>query len=356
MNNATASFSLTSSPHRRYNILTGEWVLVSPHRNKRPWQGKTETPVAKPKVSYDPNCYLCPGNTRASGATNPDYKDTLVFTNDYAALLPETPQDEYKNGLLQAQGEVGICRVVCFSPDHSLTIPDMEVDDLKKVVDLWQSEYQELGSKPFINHVQIFENKGSLMGCSNPHPHGQIWAQSSIPEEVQKKSSKQKAYWDAHDQSLLHSYLEQELREEERLICTNDHFVALVPFWAVWPYEAMIIPRRHVQHIGLFTEEEKLAYASILKDLTQRFDRLFSTSFPYSSGIHQSPTDGAAHPEWHFHMSFYPPLLRSATVKKFMVGYEMFANPQRDITAEMAAGQLRGLRLSISPHQKVQCG
>ncbi len=219
----------------------------------------------------------------------------------------------------------------------------MEVEDLKKVVDLWQSEYQELGSKPFINHVQIFENKGSMMGCSNPHPHGQIWAQTSIPEEVQKKSQTQKAYWKAQGQSLLQSYLKQELIEEERLICTNDHFVALVPFWAVWPYEAMIIPRRHIQHIGLFTEAEKRAFAAILKDLTQRFDRLFSTSFPYSSGIHLSPTDGNVHPEWHFHMSFYPLHMRSATVKKFMVGYEMFANPQRDITAEMAAGQLRGL-------------
>ena len=333
--------NITDTPHRRYNILTGEWVLVSPHRNKRPWQGKVEKPATQDRVGYDPGCYLCPGNTRVGGHKTPDYSDTFVFTNDFAALLPDSGTENYEEGLFKAQGERGICRVVCFSPDHSLTIPDMTIPAITKVVNLWQAQYLELGRKDFINHVQIFENKGAIMGCSNPHPHGQIWAQCSIPQEVRKKSDQQANYWQQNQRSLLGDYLLQELAVKERLICLNEHFVALVPFWAVWPYEAMIIPRRHFHHIGQMTESEKSAFAAILKDLTQRFDRLFDTSFPYSAGIHQSPTDGQVHAEWHFHMAFYPPLLRSATIKKFMVGYEMFANPQRDITAEMAAEQLR---------------
>ncbi|MCB0588877.1 MAG: UDP-glucose--hexose-1-phosphate uridylyltransferase, partial [Phaeodactylibacter sp.] len=335
--------NFSEDPHLRYNILTGEWVLASPHRTKRPWQGKVEKAAAPSRPSYDPQCYLCPGNTRAGGHKNPAYKDTFVFTNDFAALKPDSSDSLFENGLLQARGERGICKVLCFSPDHSLTLPDMSVEAIEKVVGLWQKEYRELGALDFIQHVQIFENKGEIMGCSNPHPHGQIWAQASVPQEVAKKSAQQLNYWKANGSSLLKDYLTQETDAKERLICRNDHFVALVPFWAVWPYEAMIIPVRHFQHIGQMHVEEKKAFAAILKALTQRFDRLFDTSFPYSAGIHQSPTDGASHPEWHFHMSFYPPLLRSATVKKFMVGYEMFANPQRDITAEMAAEQLRAL-------------
>jgi len=331
----------SNDPHRRFNILTGEWVLVSPHRTKRPWQGKTEKPTDGKRQSYNPNCYLCPGNTRAGGHQNPNYTDTFVFTNDFAALIPDGGDSVYEKGLLKAKGERGVCRVVCFSPDHSLTIPDMEVEAIEKVVDLWQKEYLELGAKDFINHVQIFENKGAIMGCSNPHPHGQIWAQSSVPQEVVKKSTHQLDYWKQNNRSLLADYLKQELEERERIVCENESFVALVPFWAVWPYESMIIPRKLFQHIGQFSEKDKRAFAAVMKDLTQRFDKIFDTSFPYSSGIHQSPTDGEEHPEWHFHMAFYPPLLRSATVKKFMVGYEMFANPQRDITAEMAAAKLR---------------
>ncbi len=336
--------NFSEDPHRRYNILTGEWVLVSPHRTKRPWQGRTEKTANKKRPSYDSSCYLCPGNTRAGGHKNPDYPDTFVFTNDFAALKPDSGNGKFEKGLLKANGERGICKVVCFSRDHSLTIPEMEVEDIHKVVNLWQKEYFELGSKDFINHVQIFENKGVVMGCSNPHPHGQIWAQSSVPQEVAKKAAQQLKYWEQNGNSLLSDYLNQELSEEERLVCQNEDFVALVPFWAVWPYEAMIVPKRHFQHIGQMTESEKHSFAATLKDLTQRFDRIFETSFPYSSGIHQSPTDGENHPEWHFHMAFYPPLLRSATVKKFMVGYEMFANPQRDITAEMAAAKLREVR------------
>lgn len=337
------ALDFSDDPHRRYNILTDEWVLVSPHRNKRPWQGKVENVQTNTRPSFDPQCYLCPGNTRANGVKTMSYKDVYVFDNDFGALLPETEEGHYESGLLKAESEQGICRVLCFSPDHSLTLPDMEVSAIIKVVNLWQEQYLELGAKDFINYVQIFENKGILMGCSNPHPHGQIWAQSSIPQEVIKKSKQQKLHWEKYSRSLLQDYLLQELESKERLICENEHFVALVPFWAVWPYEAMIIPRRHVQHIGQLDRTEKKAYASILKNLTQRFDLVFETSFPYSSGIHQAPTDGGAHKEWHFHMSFYPPLLRSASVKKFMVGYEMFANPQRDITAEIAAKTLREL-------------
>ena len=337
------SLNFSEDPHRRYNILTGEWMLVSPHRTKRPWQGKKEKVDNGKRLAYDENCYLCPGNIRANGKQTALYESTYAFDNDFGALLPHTSDADYQNGLLKARGEKGVCRVVCFSPDHSLTLPDMEVDAIKKVVDLWQREYRELGSREFINHVQIFENKGAIMGCSNPHPHGQIWAQSSIPQEVARKTHHQQIYWGIHQRSLLQDYLQQELSEAIRIISENEHFVALVPFWAVWPYEAMIIPRKHFQHIGQLKEEEKKAFAAIIKDLTMRYDKVFDTSFPYSSGIHQSPTDGQPYPEWHFHMSFYPPLLRSATVKKFMVGYEMFADPQRDITAEMAAEKLRGM-------------
>jgi UDPglucose--hexose-1-phosphate uridylyltransferase len=336
------SADFNSKPHRRYNILTGEWVLVSPHRTKRPWQGKTDKTTAFDKLSYDEKCYLCPGNTRASGAENPDYEGTYSFTNDFSALLEDTKEDAYDNGLLKAKSEAGICRVVCFSPNHALTLPLMEIEDIHQVIKLWQKEYKELGRKPNINHVQIFENKGDIMGCSNPHPHGQIWAQGSIPEVVLKKQIQQKKYWNKNKKSLLAEYIKQEIELDERIILKNDHFVAILPYWAVWPYETMIVPVKHYNNINQLRKEEEIAFAEIIKDLTTKYDNLFKTSFPYSSGIHQSPTD-TEHPEWHFHMSFYPPLLRSATVKKFMVGYEMFANPQRDITAEQAADTLKSL-------------
>jgi len=331
----------SNDSHRRFNILTGEWVLVSPHRTKRPWQGKVEKINNEKRPIFDPTCYLCPGNTRAGGAKTPKYTDTFVFTNDFAALRSDSGDANFKKGLLKAKGERGICKVVCFSPDHSLTIPDMTVKDIEKVIDLWQREYMELGRHDFINHVQIFENKGATMGCSNPHPHGQIWAQNSLPNEVKKKAEQQRKYYEKIGNSLLMDYLQEELEAETRIIQQNEHFVSLIPFWAIWPYEAMILPKRTLSHIGEFSASEKTSFASILKDLTQRFDRVFDTSFPYSSGIHQSPTDGVNHPEWQFHMAFYPPLLRSATVKKFMVGYEMFGEAQRDITAEMAAEKLR---------------
>lgn len=334
--------NLSKYPHRRYNILTGEWVLVSPHRTQRPWQGKQESKSKQQGEKYDPTCYLCPTNTRASGDTNPNYKNTFVFINDYSALLPDTPEFNSNEGLLKAQGEKGICKVICFSPNHSLTLPDMELAEIGLVIDTWQKEYLELGQMDFINHVQIFENKGAIMGCSNPHPHGQIWAQESIPTEVQKKTKSQKEYYTKNKRSLLADYIEQERKENIRVVSENETFVSIVPYWAVWPYEVLIAPKRHIIHIGELKTTEKHDFADQIKTVTQKYDRLFDTSFPYSAGIHQSPTD-AKHEEWHMHMSFYPPLLRSATVKKFMVGYEMFGMPQRDITAELAAEKLKEL-------------
>ena len=337
------SKDINSIPHRRYNILTGEWILVSPHRTKRPWQGKNEKVAIEKGENYDPSCYLCPGNTRSSGKTNPDYKEPFSFVNDFSALLPDSPKLQKNEGLLKAETEIGICKVVCFSPDHSLTLPLMEVEEITKVVQIWKKEFKELGEKENINYVQIFENKGEVMGCSNPHPHGQIWSQYSIPTEIEKKTRHFKDYWEKNKRSLLSDYLAQEMKSKERILLENEHFVALVPYWAVWPYEVIIIPRKHHQHIGQLNRAEESSFAQMIKKLITKYDNLFGTSFPYSSGIHQAPTNDKNHPEWHFHMSFYPPLLRSATVKKFMVGYEMFAGPQRDITAEQAANTLREL-------------
>jgi UDPglucose--hexose-1-phosphate uridylyltransferase len=276
-------------------------------------------------------------------AVNPDYKKPFSFMNDFSALLKGVAKEKYENGLLYAESESGICKVVCFSPDHSLTLPLMSTKEITDVISLWQQEYKELGAIDGINHVQIFENKGEVMGCSNPHPHGQIWAQRSIPQEVQKKCDRLSAYWQKHKRSMLEDYVKQELDLDERIILENEHFVTLIPYWAVWPYETMIVPKRKMAHIGELSDDGKKAFADILRKTTIRLDNIFHTSFPYSAGIHQAPTDGKSHPEWHFHMSFYPPLLRSATVKKFMVGYEMFANPQRDITAEQAANTVKML-------------
>lgn len=332
-----------SNPHRRYNILTGEWVLVSPHRTKRPWQGKVEKIELKKRPNYDESCYLCPGNKRSSGDVNPKYTNPYSFINDFSALLKDVPLEKFSNGLLQAESESGICKVLCFSPDHSLTLPLMKVEDIEEVITLWQKEYLELGAEDGINHVQIFENKGDVMGCSNPHPHGQIWSQRSIPQEVTKKQVKLSAYWNKNRKSLLEDYIVQEINLDERIICQNEHFVTLIPYWAIWPYETMILPKKKIPHIGLLNAAQKNCFADIIKKTTIKLDNIFSTSFPYSMGIHQAPTDGNLHEEWHFHMSFYPPLLRSGSVKKFMVGYEMFANPQRDITAEQAANTMKNL-------------
>ncbi|MEO5911693.1 MAG: UDP-glucose--hexose-1-phosphate uridylyltransferase [Pelobium sp.] len=338
------SFNFEENPHKRLNILTGEWVLVSPHRTKRPWQGKVEAVENAMRPSYDEKCYLCPTNIRSDGSINPNYSGPYAFTNDFSSLLIDTPDGETNiKGLLQAKSEKGICKVICFSPKHNLTLPQMEIEDILKVIDLWKSEFATLAKNDWIKYIQIFENKGEVMGCSNPHPHGQIWSQSSVPVEPAKETVQQLAYYNKHHKSLLSSYLELELETKQRIIAENDHFVALIPFWAVWPYETMIISKRHVQYITQFNNEEGLALADILKKLTIKYDNLFETSFPYSAGMHQAPVNEGEHPEWHWHMHFYPPLLRSATVKKFMVGYEMMANPQRDITAEQAAKKLNEL-------------
>lgn len=337
-------FNVENHPHRRLNPLTGDWILVSPHRAKRPWQGQVEKSVAENRPKYDPTCYLCAGNERAGGKYNPSYKGTYVFTNDFSALLTDTPDGKNADGeLFQSVSERGICKVICFSEDHSLTIPEMELTDIRNVVDVWCAEFAELAANPMIQYVQIFENKGAVMGCSNPHPHGQIWSSSSVPAELTKELFSQKTYFEKHGRTLLGDYLQAELTKQERLVVENEHFVALVPYWAVWPFETMIISKRAVANVVELSDDERTALAEIYKQLTVKYDNLFEVSFPYSSGLHQAPTDGNDHPEWHLHMHFYPPLLRSASVKKFMVGYEMLASPQRDITAEQAASRLRDL-------------
>ena len=350
-------FDITQHPHRRLNILTGEWILVSPHRTKRPWQGKTENAENDRRPEYDRICYLCPGNKRSDGSVNPDYKDPFAFTNDFSALLGDTPAGNFnERNLLKAESEKGICRVICFSPRHDLTLPEMEHTDIIKVIKLWQNEFKSLAVNPWIKYIQIFENKGEIMGCSNPHPHGQIWSSNNVPQELVKETIQQKNYFNANGKSLLDDYLDIELEKKERLVLSNNHFVALVPFWAVWPFETMIISRRHMQALLQFTADEKSSLAEILKQLTIRYDNLFQTSFPYSAGMHQSPVNDGEHPEWHWHMHFYPPLLRSATVKKFMVGYEMLAGPQRDVTPEWAAEKLRSLPELHYRYRPVQTG
>ncbi|MBC8163425.1 MAG: UDP-glucose--hexose-1-phosphate uridylyltransferase [Roseiflexaceae bacterium] len=337
------TFKLSDHPHRRYNPLSGEWVLVSPHRTKRPWQGQVETTAPDDRPQYDPQCYLCPGNLRANNAHNPQYAQTFVFENDFAALLADTPEGGYNSGLLRAESERGVARVVCFSPRHDLTLAQIDLDTLAAVVDVWAAQFSELGARPEIGYVQIFENRGAMMGASNPHPHGQIWAQSHVPMTVQREHEAQAAYFAQHGRSLLADYLTQELELAERIVCENEHFVALVPFWAVWPFETMVISRRQVAAIPELSALERRGLAAIFKQLTTRYDNLFQTSFPYSMGFHQRPTDGGAHPHWHLHAHFLPPLLRSATVRKFMVGYELLGEPQRDITPEQAAARLQAL-------------
>ncbi|HKP75405.1 MAG TPA: UDP-glucose--hexose-1-phosphate uridylyltransferase [Longimicrobiaceae bacterium] len=340
-----AAFDLDLHPHRRLNPLTGEWTLVSPHRARRPWQGQVEAVQASRGPEHDPACYLCPGNERAGGARNPEYAGTFVFDNDFAALRQDTPDGGFSlgGGLMVAKSEPGICRVICFSPRHDLSLAEMEPAALRGVVDVWAAQYQELGARPEIGHVEIFENRGEVMGCSNPHPHGQIWAQHSVPMLPQREGERQAEYLAWHRRTLLGDYLAMETEREERIVCANDHFVALVPFWAVWPFETLVIARRPAPSLAALDDVERDGLAELLKRLTGRYDNLFGVPFPYSAGFHQAPTDGAPHPEWHLHMHFYPPLLRSATVRKFMVGYEMLAEAQRDLTPESAAGRLRAV-------------
>ncbi|HEX3875686.1 MAG TPA: UDP-glucose--hexose-1-phosphate uridylyltransferase [Bryobacteraceae bacterium] len=342
MEDGSLKYMLT--PHRRFNPLTREWVLVSPQRTSRPWQGQVEDAAPAKAPQYDPGCYLCPGNARAGGVRNPAYESTFVFENDFAALRSDTPVERTEQGgLLIAESEPGICRVVCFSPRHDLTIANMDQPDLRHVVDEWVRQFADLGARKDINYVQIFENRGAMMGASNPHPHGQIWASHSLPNEVVKEQQAQEGWLSARGQCLLCEYAALEQGARERIVDENDSYLSLTPYWATWPFEIMILAKRHVTAIDQLTNAERDQLAGILNQVTARYDRLFQVSFPYTMGFHQRPTDGENHEEWHMHLHFYPPLLRSATVRKFMVGYEMLATPQRDITPEAAAERLRSV-------------
>jgi UDPglucose--hexose-1-phosphate uridylyltransferase len=337
---------LTEDPHRRLNALTNEWVLVSPHRATRPWQGEVSPLRTASEPAYDPSCYLCPGNTRAGGIRNPAYETTFVFENDFAALKPEVSSarlDVDGMGLLVAESEPGICRVICFSPRHDLTLATMGLKEIEIVVSTWVGQFRELGDRADISHVQIFENRGAMMGASNPHPHCQIWATASIPEAPGKELAAQQAYRKLHNRCLLCDYIALEQRQRVRVVCENDGFLALVPFWAVWPFEILVCSRRHIGSMNDLANHDAPQLSALLKQVTSTYDKVFGVPFPYSMGFHQSPTDGANHPECHFHAHFYPPLLRSATIRKFMVGFEMLGTPQRDITPESAAERLREL-------------
>jgi UDPglucose--hexose-1-phosphate uridylyltransferase len=337
---------LTEDPHRRLNALTNEWVLVSPHRATRPWQGEIAQLQTGNEPAYDPSCYLCPGNARVGGVRNPQYESTFVFDNDFAALKPGTERERLDVeglGLLVAQGEPGICRVICFSPRHDLTLATMTPEQIEPVVRTWMEQFRELGGLETINHVQIFENRGAMMGASNPHPHCQIWATSSIPVEPRKELAAQSSYWRAKQRCLLCDYVAVEQRQGERLLSENDAFAALVPFWAVWPFEILVCSRRHIGSMNDFTPEDARLLSQMLHRVTSTYDKVFGVPFPYSMGFHQAPADGNEHAEWHFHAHFYPPLLRSATIRKFMVGFEMLGNAQRDITPEIVAARLREL-------------
>jgi UDPglucose--hexose-1-phosphate uridylyltransferase len=328
-------------PHRRCNLLSGEWVLVAAHRTTRPWQGQVEEAPPEGRPAYDPHCYLCPGNSRAGGVRNPPYESTFVFTNDFSALLPDTPLAREDHPLLRAASLQGTCRVVCFSPRHDLTLPEMELPDIRRVVDVWAEQTAELARR--YRWVQVFENKGAMMGCSNPHPHGQIWAGTALPNEPAKEERQQSAYLKEHGRPLLLDYAELEAERQERIVVENEHWLAVVPYWAVWPFETLLLPRRHVLRLPDLAGAERDALAGILKRLLTRYDNLFGVSFPYSMGWHGAPGDAGPYANWQLHAHFYPPLLRSATVKKFMVGYEMLAEAQRDLTAESAAEHLRAL-------------
>ena len=330
-------------PHRRWNPLRQAWVLVSPHRTQRPWQGEVAQKSTPQAITYDPQCYLCPGNPRAGGAVNPNYDHVFSFVNDYAALLPE-PQPEPAppaSPLLVSAPARGLCKVLCFHPDHSLTLARMTQPEIRIVIDAWASEYEDIAALNWIRHIQIFENRGALMGASNPHPHCQIWSTDYVPDEPAAETAAQREHHDRTGRCLLCDYLAAESAGRTRVIFENDHFVVLVPWWAVWPFEVLIVSRAHRAALPQFTAEERDALAGTLKRMTTRYDNLFETSFPYTMGFHQAPLDGAGHPEWHFHAHFYPPLLRSATVRKYMVGFEMLGMPQRDITPESAADRLR---------------
>jgi UDPglucose--hexose-1-phosphate uridylyltransferase len=335
--------SAPRSPHRRYNPLTDEWVLVSPQRLERPWLGQLEPAARETRLAYDAGCYLCPGNRRANGERNPPYADTFAFDNDYPAVLAtsESAPPAPDAPLLVSEPVSGRCRVLCFSPRHDITLAEMKPPAIRGVVDAWAGETETLGRQDGVRYVQVFENKGAMMGCSNPHPHCQVWATSDVPVVPSRKLAAQRAYAERHGRDLLGDYLEQELVLGERVVCRNEDWVALVPWWAVWPFELMLIPVRRVPDLPSLENGERDRLADVLRRVAVRYDNLFRCSFPYSMGFHGRPTDGEEHPEWRLHAVYFPPLLRSATVRKFLVGYELTAEPQRDLTAEDAAARLR---------------
>lgn len=334
----TDTFDANEHPHRRFNPLSGEWVLVSPHRTKRPWQGKTEPPQRDARPAYDPECYLCPGNARAGGAKNPEYESTFVFENDFAALLDDTPTFEHADKLFRLQSARGECRVICFSPRHDLSLSRMDARQLRTVVELWVSQQRELQER--WRWVQIFESKGALVGASNPHPHGQIWASDFLPTEARKEDENQRRYAEARGAPLLVEYARAEAERGERVVAENEHWLVVVPFWAYWPFETLVLPKRHVPRLSDLADAEKDALAQVLKPMLVKFDNLFEAPFPYCSGWHGAPSSGAAE-HWQLHAHYYPPLLRSASVQKFVASYEWLAEAQRDLSPEAAAARLR---------------
>lgn len=341
------------SPHRRFNPLNGQWVMVSPHRARRPWQGQMEKTPPENLLPYDPTCYLCPGNARNTGPQNPSYTGTYVFDNDFPALLLPDEMAGSSSGIFRAESEYGICRVVCFSPRHDLTLPQMDQAGVEQVVRTWTEQSVELCHRDFIRYVQVFENKGAMMGCSNPHPHSQVWATGQIPNEPAIEAARQEAYLKEHGRCLLCETLQAEQADGRRVVAANEYFLAVVPFWAVWPFEVLLLSRRHLGKLADLNSAEVGGLADIMRQVTVRYDNLFEISFPYSMGFHQTPCDGGVYPGWHFHAHYYPPLLRSATVRKFMVGFELLAMAQRDLTPETAAERLR----SVSDiHYKVSLG